>query len=83
MANTCQLPLLTPGIPEIGAGRVKSATARDCRRLFRKVRALFSTIYRSSPQDVHSSAMLSSCGKCRFGCRVEDARDLPVIDCNL
>ena len=44
MGNTCQLPLLTPNIPEIGAGRVKSATARDCRRPFRKVRALFSTI---------------------------------------
>jgi hypothetical protein len=29
MGNTCQLPLLTPTIPEIGAGRVKSATAVD------------------------------------------------------
>jgi hypothetical protein len=83
MGNTCQLPLLTPNIPEIGAGRVKSATASACGRPFRKVLALFSTIYRSSPQDVHSSVMLSSCGKCRFGCRVEDTRELPVIDCNL
>jgi len=80
MANTCQLPLLAPSIPEIGAGRVKSA---NCHQLFRKVRALFSTIYRSSPQDVHSSAMLSSCGNCRFGCRVEDTRELAPIDCNL
>jgi hypothetical protein len=80
MGNTCQLPLLTPTIPEIGARRAKSATAGD---FSAPMRALFSTNYRVSPQHVHSRALLSGCRNRWFGCKVEDRRELPAIDCNL
>jgi hypothetical protein len=80
MGNTCQLPLLTPSIPEIGAGRVKSATAGD---YFAKCERCSPQSIDGPPQDVHSSAMLSSCRNRRFGCRVEDTTELLVIDCNL